>query len=101
MRVATQEDDAIDYEDVSFIVASNYRLETLRVLNESAATPSHIDDQTGIEFSHISRSLGELRERGLVTLLVPEHTKKGRIYDITDAGRRVLQTATDVNGGGG
>lgn len=100
MTAASQNDDpdGVDYEDVAYVVASHYRLDTLQVLADSPSTPSHIQDESGNDISHVSKALRELRGRGLAELLVPEDTSKGRIHDITHAGQQVLETARGVNG---
>lgn len=78
-----------DWEEVGFVISSQYRVTVLRRLAAGPATPSQIADEAGLAISHISRALHSLRERGLVTLLVPEERKKGRIYGITDSGEVV------------
>jgi DNA-binding MarR family transcriptional regulator len=74
------------WDDASFVISSSYREDALTRLTVSPATPSQIATDSGIDISHVSRALGDLRERGLVELLVPEERKKGRIYGLTDRG---------------
>lgn len=83
--------DGIDYDDVGFVASSHYRTEVLDELTNGPATPTAISDACGHRLTHSSRALCELRDRGLVELLVPDDTKKGRIYGVTDDGRAVLQ----------
>lgn len=80
-----------DWDEVGFVISSTYRINVLQRLSESPAPPSKISEDTGCATSHISRALTDLRERGLVDLLVPESRKKGRIYGITDSGREVWE----------
>jgi DNA-binding MarR family transcriptional regulator len=75
-----------EWDDVSFVISSTYREGVLARLAASPTTPSQIAADRQMDISHASRALGELRERGLVELLVPEERKKGRIYGITDRG---------------
>jgi DNA-binding MarR family transcriptional regulator len=75
-----------EWDDVSFVISSTYREAALTRLAASPATPSQIAADRQMDISHTSRALGELRERGLVELLVPEERKKGRIYGLTDRG---------------
>lgn len=90
-----------DFEDAGFVLASSYREEVLEALDDSPGTPSGLRDRTGYELAHVSRSLGKLRERELVALLVPEETKKGRVYGLTDYGTEVLEQVRLVDGGNG
>lgn len=78
-----------DWEVIGYVISSRYRVEVLRRLSDSPAPPSTIAEETGCSISHVSRALQDLRDHGLVDLLVPESRKKGRIYGITDAGRDI------------
>lgn len=82
------------YGELSYAIASKYRRHTLEALAEGPQTPSEIatDD---VEITHISRALQELRERGVVDLLVDEDTQKGRLYGLTDTGEAVADLAAE------
>ncbi|MFW5919692.1 MAG: ArsR family transcriptional regulator [Halodesulfurarchaeum sp.] len=86
-----------DWEVVGYVVSSTYRVQVLQRLADSPAPPSTIADDTDCAVSHVSRALQDLRERGLVDLLVPESRKKGRIYGITETGREVWETIEAQN----
>jgi DNA-binding MarR family transcriptional regulator len=73
-------------EDAAFVVRSPHRTEVLRRLTEGNAIPSQIRDDTGQEYSRITEALNSLRGRELVELLVPEDTKRGRLYAVTERG---------------
>lgn len=75
-----------EWDDASFVISSTYREAVLTRLAASPATPSQIATDRNMDISHVSRAVGELRERSLVELLVPEERRKGRIYGITDRG---------------
>lgn len=47
---------------------------------------SPLAERTDTRIAHISRSLSDLSDDGLAELLVPEDTKKGRLYGLTDRG---------------
>lgn len=81
-----------DWDTVSFVQSSEYRTTTLKELQRKPQMPAEIAEETDVEIAHISRALGDLRERDLVELLVSEETKKGRIYDITESGVDILET---------
>lgn len=78
-----------DWDQIGFVISSRYRTEVLDRLATGPATPSAIADDRELSISHVSRALQSLRQRELVTLLVPEERKKGRVYGITDRGREI------------
>jgi DNA-binding MarR family transcriptional regulator len=81
---------------LSYCLSSEYRLAVLDALGEGAATPSTIAEESGCDIAHISRSLQVLRERDLVTLIVPEDTKKGRLYELADRGQTLVERHGDI-----
>jgi hypothetical protein len=78
-----------DWDLVGYVVSSKYRVAVLRRLVESPATPTRIADDVDVAVTHVSRALGEFRDRGLGELLVPEERKKGRVYAVSDRGREI------------
>lgn len=87
---------AEDWREVGYVASSEYRTAVLASLSEGPAMPTTLVEKTGFEIAHISRTLGGLRDKGLVKLLVPEEMKKGRIYGITDRGEEVLEQVERV-----
>lgn len=85
------------WDDISYVISSRYRIATLRRLADGPATPSLIADETELSIAHVSRALQELRDTDLVTLLVSEKRRKGRVYGITDEGLEVWQTIEAEN----
>jgi predicted transcriptional regulator len=82
----------LDYNELSFVISSQYRIAVMESLLEQPKTPSEIsgpDDDPGI--AHVSRALGRLSDRGLVELLVDESRKKGRIYGLSDEGEPIAE----------
>ncbi len=77
------------WNDVSFIISSSYRTKILESLN-IPKTPSKLSKELVINKTHISRALSELEGKKMIKCLSPE-SKKGRIYQITDYGKRVLE----------
>ena len=78
------------WDAASLVVGSEYRTSVLETLTDRPATPSTIEARTDIDIAHVSRSLSTMREERLVELVVPEDTKKGRIYCSTGRGERTL-----------
>lgn len=78
-----------DWDDLSFVISSQYRKVVLQRLATGPATPSQIATDTEMGIAHISRALQRLRERELVELLVSDDRTKGRIYGLTEYGNEV------------
>jgi DNA-binding transcriptional ArsR family regulator len=88
---------ASEWDDVSYVISSRYRIATLKRLSDSPATPSRIAEDTDLSVAHVSRALQELRDHELTELLVSENRKKGRVYGITDHGEAVWDTIEAEN----
>ncbi|UPM42691.1 ArsR family transcriptional regulator [Halocatena salina] len=88
---------APQWDEVSFVLASTYRVTVLEYLVNRPATPSQLAEDTELSMSHISRALGELREQTLVELLVSDDRKKGRVYGITEQGTDIWETIEAEN----
>lgn len=86
-----------DWDEVSYVISSRYRVLALRRLAESPATPSQIAREGECSIAHASRALQELRDHGLVDLLVSESRQKGRVYGVTDQGRSAWDTIEKEN----
>jgi DNA-binding MarR family transcriptional regulator len=80
-----------DWDDISFVISSRYRIAALRRLSVGPATPSQIATDAEMGIAHISRALQGLRERSLVDLLVSDDRKKGRVYGMTEKGDEVWE----------
>lgn len=86
-----------NWDDVSHVISSRYRTISLRRLAEGPTTPSQIATDSDVSIAHVSRSLQELEDRSLVTLLVSEDRKKGRVYGLTEDGKAVWETIESEN----
>lgn len=101
----TDDEQTTNWDRIGHILASTYREQTLRALADQPQTPSQLAERCSEDIANISRALSDLRERDLVTLLVPEERKKGRIYGLTDEGGHAVanlpaETPTPHAGGG-
>lgn len=81
-----------DWDNVSYVISSQYRIKAVQYLSDNPATPSRIADETGLGIAHISRALQGLREQDIVELLVSENRRKGRVYGITEKGSEIWRT---------
>lgn len=86
-----------DWNEISFVISSKYRVIALQRLEAGPATPSQIASDADVGIAHVSRALQELRERSMVDLLVSEDRKKGRVYGLTEHGREVWDTIETEN----
>lgn len=78
------------WDELSFIVRSKHRSGVLEYLAEHGpAMPRRIADDTDRPMSNVSHELKNLRDRGVVDLLVDDSVQKGRIYGVTDDGHTV------------
>jgi DNA-binding MarR family transcriptional regulator len=86
-----------DWDDISYIISSQYRIVTMRRLDVGPATPSQIATDADVGIAHVSRALRGLRERSLVDLLVSDDRKKGRVYGLTEHGTAVWEQMDKEN----
>ena len=78
-------DDIDDIE--AHVVSSKYRVDVVRELaDRDRATPSELARATEVAQPHISRAIKELRDTGVVELLVAESRSVGRYYALTSLG---------------
>ena len=83
------------WEDVSYVLASDYRKKVLSSL-ETPKTPSKIGKEININIAHISRALSELEKKEMIKCLTPNSTK-GKLYIILDYGKEILKELLKVN----
>ncbi|WP_232702194.1 winged helix-turn-helix domain-containing protein [Halobacterium wangiae] len=89
----------VDWDALGFVAASEYRCAVVAALDVGGpATPTTISDRADLAVTHVSRTLGELRERDVVELLVPEERSKGRFYGLTDGGQQLADETAEVSG---
>lgn len=84
-------------EDAAFVVMAPHRTMVLRRLTKGNAIPAQIRDDTGQEYSRISEAANSLRERNLIELVVPDDTKRGRLYSITERGTDAWEYMVENN----
>ena len=86
-----------DWDEVSYVISSQYRVETMRRLAAGPTTPSEIAAGASVSLSHVSRALHELNNQSLVTLKVSEDRTKGRVYGLTETGEAIWDTIESEN----
>ena len=85
------------WDDVGFLKANKLSRKIIEFLESTKGpvTPLEISKATDIARSNVSTQLIELRKRNLVTCLNPK-ARKGRLYIITDKGRKVLKNIKEI-----
>lgn len=73
-----------------YVKQSTNRTKVLKTIGINILKPTDITKKTNIHINNVSRSLKQLKEKGLVEILNPE-SKRGRLYRITEEGKRILK----------
>ena len=82
--------EKIIVKGLQLLKTSENRLKILKLLNNGKVlTPTEISRETGIVINHISSFLKEFKDNKMVICL-NEEDKRGRLYQITDTGKKVL-----------
>lgn len=79
----------MDWKTLSYVFSSELRLKTLLELSKTKYTPKQLSVSLNQPISHVSKTLKELRTKGLVECLTPNR-RKARFYSITRHGNQVL-----------
>lgn len=78
-----------DYELKSFILRSKNRQLILRLLSEKSRTAIDLVKLTKMYKSHVSRTLKELRDEGLIICLNP-NDREYKFYKLSKKGKKVI-----------
>jgi DNA-binding MarR family transcriptional regulator len=77
------------WKQVSFVLRAKNRKKVIKALDRPKL-PSQLATELEIQISHVSRTLSELEEAGLIECLTPDE-KIGKLYRLTKKGREVLE----------
>jgi len=77
-------------QSLSILKSSLHRRKIVESLSSSLLTPSEISKITNLRLNHVSMYLLQLKKAGLLECL-NEESKKGRIYQLTDLGKKTLK----------
>ena len=78
------------WEEIGYIMASKYRKNIVEKLSNKNYMPSFLAKEINVQLSHVSRALKELEDKNIVKCL-NEKSKKGRIYSLTELGKKLSQ----------
>jgi predicted transcriptional regulator len=87
------------WELVSFVKASEMRLNILQSLYEKVHTPTELKQKFSVPISRISSILKELSNKGLVENLTPER-RKSKMFSITKKGKEIISEINKLTEGG-
>ena len=82
----------------AYVIMSSYRERALITLHDNKVmTPKYIAESCKVRTNHISKTLGELKENGLV-VCINEEAHKGRVYKLTELGEEIYQILPSLKG---
>lgn len=81
----------------AYVVMSSYRERVVNVLHGKFMTPKYIAENCEIRQNHISVTLRELKDNGLV-VCINEEAHKGRVYKLTEMGEEIYQILPSLKG---
>ena len=87
------------WELVSFVKASDMRLNILHSIDERVHTPTELKQKFSVPISRISSVLKELSDKGLVENLTPER-RKSKMFSITKKGKEIISEINKLTEGG-
>ena len=85
----------LEWEIISEILSSSYKLKVIVELYKSPKTPSMISKASGIYISHVSSILSRLVKLGLVICVSPSR-KKGKLYILSKKGEELIKTLKEL-----
>ena len=83
-------------EKLSFVLSSSQREKVLGSVLANPKSPAQIAKETSLHLPHVSRTLGQLVNEGLVSALSPNG--RGRLYAVTPLGQSVYQELANTRG---
>jgi len=86
----------IDWPKYGYTLASEYRSKIVLTLTDRPKTPKQIANETGLYLSHVSSTLSDLCEKGIVRCLTPA-LRRGKIFELTEDGKQIAKKLGDSN----
>jgi predicted transcriptional regulator len=80
----------MDWTKYGFVVSSSYRQKVVLSLKRYPKTPKQVSSELKLHLSHVSLTIKELCEIGIVENLTPE-LRKGKVYQLTTAGEEIAK----------
>jgi len=86
-----------DWGLYGYVVVSRYRKIIVKHLSKHPRTPSQLAKECGLPLTRISNTLTELATKEIVTCLTPNQ-RKGRVYKLTEQGKKIAQVIGNNSG---
>ncbi len=83
-------------DKLSFVLSSSQREKVLGAILGGPKHPAQIAKDTSLRLPHVSRTLGQLTEAGLVAQV--SNSARGRLYAVTPLGQTVYEELTEARG---
>ena len=83
-------------EQVAYVMASEHRKNIVLFMDNELYSPKQIGEAINVRTNHISNLLSQLRKYDIVYNTTPR-IRKGRLYSLTDNGRKVLEYIKEKN----
>ena len=80
----------MQWKMLGYVLASKYRQKVILALIKGERTPREIADSTGLYLSHVSSTLSELENKGLVKCLTPD-LRRGKLFRLTEMGKKIAK----------
>lgn len=87
----------MDYRKIGKVLVSKHKSKVLFCLTGGLKTPSQIAKDVDMQLAHVSKTLSDLDDLGLVKCENPE-LKKGRIYTLTQQGKAIIELLEKTKG---
>jgi predicted transcriptional regulator len=75
---------------LSYVRSSKHRENILRFIGDEIKIPTEIAQNINISTKHISKYLGELKDKDIIKCL-NENDRRGRLYKLTPTGKEILK----------
>ncbi len=79
-----------DWHAYGLVVGSEYRRKVVISLGTGPKTPTQISEVIEVHRNHVSATLKELSEAGIVICLTPD-LRKGKVFQLTERGRQIFE----------
>ena len=86
-------DDEDPFDTLAYVVGSRYRKMIVSDLSSGPSNPSKIAEEHDLHVPHVSRALGELEDRDVVS--AHGTGSRTRLYTLTDHGEVVAELLTE------
>lgn len=81
----------MDWKKYGYVISSLYRQKIVLSLKKYPKTPKQLSSELELHMSHVSSTIKELSENGIVENLAPD-LRKGKVYGLTHDGEEIANS---------